>query len=312
MQTKPYIEQPDSDDRPDQVLADIWWENHLKRDISAIQSIFTGQFKSITTCKHCEYNSARYEPFNMLSVPLPEEAFRSLVLYVFTLTSQFLTCSVRISKAGVLKDVVEILKSYQIDGVKEDSLFIPVQMSNFRVVNFLTLLKPIDTIRDSDFLVFYQVREIPVTRSLPTVVQAKDVHEKQMPPLVGATGRYGRVIPPLRTPASQSTSPMEPKESSSTPFPSQSEQSLGQSEMEREVSYDGDSDSGEELGKGDEDEKREVGPIQQIPLGEDFLPDVEGEITGDSPSLGNDKNCQDTVSLFSFLPPFLAPSFLTD
>ena len=28
---KPYIEAPDSDGRPDSELADIWWENHLKR-----------------------------------------------------------------------------------------------------------------------------------------------------------------------------------------------------------------------------------------------------------------------------------------
>lgn len=28
---KPYIEHPDSDNRPDTVLADIWWANHLSR-----------------------------------------------------------------------------------------------------------------------------------------------------------------------------------------------------------------------------------------------------------------------------------------
>jgi hypothetical protein len=303
VETKPYIEQPDSDDRPDQILADIWWENHLKRDISAIQSIFTGQFKSITTCKHCQYNSARYEPFNMLSVPLPEDSHRSLVVYVFTLTSHFFSCSVRIPKVGSLKDVVEILKSYRLeDGVGDDSLFLPVQMSNFRVLNILTLAKPIDTIRESDFLVFYQVKEIPVTRSLPTVVTSKENVTDGAPvaAVVGATGRYGRVMPPLKAPVAPALAPVA--QSTGPMNSSKDEPTVGQPEMEREVSYDGDSDSGEELehGAGDEEEKREVGPIQQIPLGEDFLPDVEAEITGDGLSpLGHDKSRQDTVSPLS-------------
>jgi ubiquitin carboxyl-terminal hydrolase 15 len=157
VQTKPYIEQPDSDDRPDQVLADIWWENHLKRDVSAIQSIFTGQFKSITTCKQCEYNSARYEPFNMLSVPLPEESLRSFIVYIFTLSSQFHCCSVRVPKVGTLKDIIAIFQSYGLEGLSEDALFIPVLMLNYKIMSTLSLLKPIDTIRESDFLVFYQV-----------------------------------------------------------------------------------------------------------------------------------------------------------
>ena len=29
---KPYTELPDSDDREDSILADIWWKNHLSRD----------------------------------------------------------------------------------------------------------------------------------------------------------------------------------------------------------------------------------------------------------------------------------------
>jgi hypothetical protein len=306
VQTKPYIEQPDSDDRPDQVLADIWWENHLKRDISAIQSIFTGQFKSITTCKNlnCDYNSARYEPFNMLSVPLPEDSHRSLVTYVFTLTSQFLTCSVRVPKIGTLKDVVEILKSYgDLEGVREDSLFLPVHLSNFRVLNILTLLKPIDSVRESDFIVFYQVKEIPVTRSLPTVVTGAAVAA----PLVGATGRYGsgRTIPSLRVDQSQTKGSTERVVTSPSPAspPSRSEPSESPEcpEMERETSYDGDSDSGEDLkegearegggeggGEGEENKTREVGPMEQIPLGEDFMRgDVEGEITGAGAGAGN-------------------------
>jgi ubiquitin C-terminal hydrolase len=41
---KPYIQNPDSDGRSDYELADIWWSNHLKRENSVLQSIFTGMY----------------------------------------------------------------------------------------------------------------------------------------------------------------------------------------------------------------------------------------------------------------------------
>jgi Ubiquitin carboxyl-terminal hydrolase len=69
---KPYSELPDSDDRPDAVLAGIWWRNHLSRENSIIQTLFSGQFKSVMTCKDCSFSSARYEPFTCLPVPIAD------------------------------------------------------------------------------------------------------------------------------------------------------------------------------------------------------------------------------------------------
>lgn len=69
---KPYIEQPDSNGRPDSVVAAEWWHNHLARDRSVIQALFTGQFKSTLICDHCGYTSARFEPFSMLPLALRE------------------------------------------------------------------------------------------------------------------------------------------------------------------------------------------------------------------------------------------------
>jgi Ubiquitin C-terminal hydrolase len=70
---KPYTEAPDSDGRPDKELADIWWTNHLKREMSIVVALFTGQYKSLLKCKTCKYESARFEPFSSIEVPLPED-----------------------------------------------------------------------------------------------------------------------------------------------------------------------------------------------------------------------------------------------
>ncbi|OQR81726.1 ubiquitin-specific protease [Thraustotheca clavata] len=77
---KPYIEHPDSDGRFDADLADEWWRNSLKREVSIIVALFTGQYKSLLTCSHCGYKSARFEPFTFLQLPLPEPTHNNVTI----------------------------------------------------------------------------------------------------------------------------------------------------------------------------------------------------------------------------------------
>ncbi|RHY87942.1 hypothetical protein DYB35_009117 [Aphanomyces astaci] len=79
---KPYISQPDSDGRYDSDLADEWWRNHLKREVSIVVALFTGQYKSLLTCSACGFKSARFEPFTFLQVPLPEPTHNNVTIPV--------------------------------------------------------------------------------------------------------------------------------------------------------------------------------------------------------------------------------------
>ena len=108
---KPYIEAPDSDGRPDSELADIWWTNHLKRELSIIVSMFTGQYKSLLTCRSCKYESARFEPFTFLQLPLPEDdkVSVSLIYYPRGEETEALKYSVRVKHDGKLIDVLTAL-----------------------------------------------------------------------------------------------------------------------------------------------------------------------------------------------------------
>lgn len=103
---KPYIEAPDSDGRPDAELADIWWSNHLKREMSIIVALFTGQYKSLLTCRTCKYESARFEPFCFLQLPLPEDDQVTVQFIFFPLDENSVTTkySVRIRHDGTLHD----------------------------------------------------------------------------------------------------------------------------------------------------------------------------------------------------------------
>jgi hypothetical protein len=108
---KPYIEQPDSDGRPDSELAEIWWSNHLKREMSIVVALFTGQYKSLLTCRTCGYESARFEPFTFLQLPLPEDDYLSvsLVLYPLKDGADTLKYCVRVKADGKLRDVLAAL-----------------------------------------------------------------------------------------------------------------------------------------------------------------------------------------------------------
>lgn len=108
---KPYIEAPDSDGRPDEELANIWWTNHLKRELSIIEALFTGQYKSLLTCRTCKYESARFEPFAFLQLPLPEDDQISVqcVLYPVVEEREVMKYSVRVRHDGTVSDVLVCL-----------------------------------------------------------------------------------------------------------------------------------------------------------------------------------------------------------
>jgi ubiquitin C-terminal hydrolase len=70
---KPYIEQKDSNGRPDSEVAAEYWDNFQKRDKSILVDLFYGQLKSRVECQRCKHFSISFDPFSMLSVPIPSK-----------------------------------------------------------------------------------------------------------------------------------------------------------------------------------------------------------------------------------------------
>ncbi|XP_051534431.1 ubiquitin carboxyl-terminal hydrolase 32-like isoform X1 [Myxocyprinus asiaticus] len=82
---KPYVELKDSDGRPDLEVATEAWENHLRRNRSIVVDLFHGQLRSQVKCKTCGHISARFDPFNFLSLPLPMDSSMHLEITVIKL-----------------------------------------------------------------------------------------------------------------------------------------------------------------------------------------------------------------------------------
>lgn len=85
---KQYTELRDSDGRPDTVVAEEAWTQHLARDHSIITDLFYGQLKSKVTCQTCGHESVRFDAFNLLSLPLPMESFTLCEVLVIRLSGE--------------------------------------------------------------------------------------------------------------------------------------------------------------------------------------------------------------------------------
>ena len=181
IENKPYIEQPDSNGRSDHVVADEWWRNHLKREVSIIVALFTGQFKSLLTCETCKHESARFEPFSILSLPLVEASNISLVVTIIFKTSRKpIRCCVDVLKTGTIEDLLQSLPVK----LKEKCLIDLTKRKLF------ALSDNISTIRESDNLIVYELD--PIVSKLEDI----ELRPKQVVELITTTGETvrGRVL----------------------------------------------------------------------------------------------------------------------
>ena len=68
---KPYVEQKDSNERPDEVVSAEFWENFKLRNKSIVVDLLYGQLKSHLVCDRCRKVSNTFDPFLSISAPIP-------------------------------------------------------------------------------------------------------------------------------------------------------------------------------------------------------------------------------------------------
>lgn len=75
---KPYLAKPElKDEEMDSAsalkrVADTCWDQHKMRNDSVIVDLFTGLYQSTLVCPTCEKKSVTFDPFNDLTLPLPQ------------------------------------------------------------------------------------------------------------------------------------------------------------------------------------------------------------------------------------------------
>uniref|UniRef100_A0A8D3BYB3 Ubiquitin carboxyl-terminal hydrolase n=1 Tax=Scophthalmus maximus TaxID=52904 RepID=A0A8D3BYB3_SCOMX len=121
---KPYIQLKDANGRPDKVVAEEAWENHIKRNDSIIVDIFHGLFKSTLVCPVCAKVSVTFDPFCYLTLPLPMKKERTLEVYLVRLDplAKPTQYKLTVPKVGCISDLCTSLSS--LSGVPAEKMIV--------------------------------------------------------------------------------------------------------------------------------------------------------------------------------------------
>ncbi|CAD8044127.1 unnamed protein product [Paramecium primaurelia] len=124
---KPYIPDIEYKGQSDQEFADIYWENHKKRNDSKIIDLFTGQFKSRVECPECNFVSITFDPFVTISLPIPSKEYVQFQFYLIFRDSNQTPLKIQqtlqsTQTAGEVIDIISKIKNIKAEYLKFYSL----------------------------------------------------------------------------------------------------------------------------------------------------------------------------------------------
>ncbi|KAG0053570.1 CSN-associated deubiquitinating enzyme Ubp12 [Gryganskiella cystojenkinii] len=155
---KPYTEMPDSNGRPDNVVADDFWQIHKARNDSIIVDLFQGQYKSTLVCPECDKVSVTFDPFMYLSLPLPiAKKWVGTVSYVpYDPTLSVVDIRLQLPKGSTIRHLKEKVATMM--ETQGDHLFV-AEVFSHRFYKSYENSDAVDEIADNDKIYVY---ELPV------------------------------------------------------------------------------------------------------------------------------------------------------
>lgn len=103
---KPYIPEKDYvPGTPEDAYYRTCKDNFRARNNSIVHDLFYGTFKTETLCPNCKHMSLKYEPFNMLSLPIPVATKETTMGLTFYFIDQFCLFDLVKVECAVSKDV---------------------------------------------------------------------------------------------------------------------------------------------------------------------------------------------------------------
>ncbi|XP_047430945.1 ubiquitin carboxyl-terminal hydrolase 15-like isoform X3 [Mugil cephalus] len=153
---KPYIQLKDANGRPDKVVAEEAWENHIKRNDSIIVDIFHGLFKSTLVCPVCSKVSVTFDPFCYLTLPLPMKKERTLEVYLVRLdpVAKPTQYKLTVPKVGYISDLCTSLSS--LSGVPAEKMIV-TDIYNHRFHRIFATNENLSSIMERDDIYVFEV-----------------------------------------------------------------------------------------------------------------------------------------------------------
>lgn len=74
--------------RPDDIVAAETLANHMRCNDSFVHAVFQAQFRSSLTCPRCKRQSNTFDPFLCVSVPVPQDQYKAVIVTVLYTSQQ--------------------------------------------------------------------------------------------------------------------------------------------------------------------------------------------------------------------------------
>lgn len=166
---KPYIEKPVLDKGIDvnkyenlSSLAYKTWEVQLKRNDSMINDLFVGLYKSSLRCPECLTESVTFDPYNVVTLPIPVETVWEKKVKIFPQDSPPCILEVELSRSSSFHDLKNYVANYA--GVNASDLYACEVFGhqfyqNFQSLSSTSQYLPIsELISESDDIIFYELK----------------------------------------------------------------------------------------------------------------------------------------------------------
>ncbi|OMJ93584.1 hypothetical protein SteCoe_3422 [Stentor coeruleus] len=106
IKVKPYVEDPNLRSTGESELARRFWENHKLRNDSIITDLMHGQFRSEVECPLCNKISLSFDPFLMISLPIPE-SFSKCAEFIYIDGNKAIKAKAIVEKGSRVRGIVE-------------------------------------------------------------------------------------------------------------------------------------------------------------------------------------------------------------
>eukprot|EP01022_Parablepharisma_sp_SALTPOND_P000811 TRINITY_DN105092_c1_g1_i1.p1 TRINITY_DN105092_c1_g1~~TRINITY_DN105092_c1_g1_i1.p1 ORF type:complete len:1343 (-),score=129.35 TRINITY_DN105092_c1_g1_i1:3311-6964(-) len=119
---KPYVENAEANGRPDEVVSKEQWGKYLQRNKSVIVDLFAGQFKSRVVCPLCKHVSITFDPFTVLSVPIPQMTTMEVTFAPSDLLKPPMKMTFTVSETSTLSDLRQRITK-ELDLAKDKGIY---------------------------------------------------------------------------------------------------------------------------------------------------------------------------------------------
>ena len=175
---KPYIENPESDDKTVndeeavKALGEKFRANHHARNDSVAMDLFSGFYKNTMVCPICEKVSITFDPYSLLTLQLPIQSSWQHTVIFAPLSGKLVKVQVDIDKNSTVKALREYVAK-KITGLDSQKCVVAETYNKKFFKTFDDDRAAVESIQANDIIVVYELDDVPTNFPPPESKQKK-------------------------------------------------------------------------------------------------------------------------------------------